>query len=60
MVDAKELPKMKSDKKQSEIENLFSNVNLEKVETQNMGEENFVMTGSSPMNRLHEAMGFMP
>ncbi|KAF6031301.1 hypothetical protein EB796_010389 [Bugula neritina] len=60
MVDAKELPKMKSDKKQSEIENLFSNVNLEKVETQNMGEENFAMTGSSPMNRLHEAMGFMP
>lgn len=59
MVDAKELPKMKSDKKEQEMANLFSNVSRGDGFTA-QGEDNLALESSSTISHLHDAMGFMP
>ena len=58
MVDKRELSKMKEDKKEMEMANLFSDVNID-------SQNNFVSTESptnpsGAMGGLHDALGFMP
>ncbi|XP_067931424.1 uncharacterized protein [Watersipora subatra] len=59
MVDATELPKMKSDKKEQEIAHLFSDLNVDSAELHEEN-NNFSLRSSGPTSQLHEAMGFMP
>ena len=59
MVDTKELPKMKEDKKEREMADLFSNIDTSALESQ-QGNDNFSMKTAGPTDQLHDALGFMP
>lgn len=58
-VDAAKLPELESEKKEQEMANLFSSLDVNALEAQ-PDNNNFVMKPSGPTGQLHDAMGFMP
>lgn len=59
MVDKRELPKMKEDKKEMEMANLFSSVGFDSQNNVVDG-GNDASAESGAMSGLHDALGFMP